>query len=151
MDKHEILIREIELTECDDFYHIEKTCFSDPWAKADFEYQIKSPNSKILGAFAEKRPVGFINVQCIAGELTVNNIAVMSLHRGKGIGNRLLSYALELYPEAECALLEVRISNIPAQRLYEKYGFVKVGQRKNYYSNPTEDAILMTKNMKKTS
>ena len=148
MNKQQILIREIELSECDDFYYIEKACFSTPWSKADFEYQITNPNAKIIGAFFGEEAVGYINLQYIAGELTVNNLAVTLRYRGKGMGEKLLSHALNLYPDAECALLEVRKNNIPAQRLYEKHGFVKVGERKNYYSNPTEDAILMTKNMK---
>lgn len=147
MDRSEFTLREIELHECDAFFEIEKACFSDPWARADFEYQITSPNGKIIGAFQGEKPVGFVNVQYIVGELTVNNIAVMPEYRGQGLGGRLLEYAFEAYPETEVALLEVRKSNIPAQKLYKKYGFEKVGERKNYYSNPTEDAILMTKKM----
>ena len=147
MDKNEFTLREIGLHQCDAFYEIEKACFSDPWAKADFEYQITSPNARIIGAFHGEKAIGFINVQYIVGELTVNNIAVMSEYRGQGLGGRLIEYAFKAYPETEVALLEVRKSNIPAQRLYEKYGFVRVGERKNYYADPTEDAILMTKKM----
>ena len=53
-----------------------------------------------------------------------------------------------MFPEADSAYLEVRESNMPAQKLYEKHGFVKTGERKNYYKNPIENAILMSKNMK---
>lgn len=146
MNKQEIILREINLSECETFWQIEKACFSDPWSMADFEYQIKNPHAKIIGAFAKDNPIGFVNVQYISGELTINNIAVLEPFRQQGIGEKLLTYALELYPQMECALLEVRESNKPAQKLYEKHGFVKVGERKNYYSDPTENALLMTKN-----
>ncbi|MGN1133054.1 MAG: ribosomal protein S18-alanine N-acetyltransferase, partial [Oscillospiraceae bacterium] len=133
MAELEISIREITLSECDDFYAIEKICFTDFWSRADFEYQIKSPNSKIIGAFAKNKPVGFVNVQYIAGELSINNIAVLDEHRKKGIAKRLLEYVFQEYPKAECAYLEVRESNTPARRLYEKFDFKAVGKRENYY------------------
>lgn len=143
-----LVVEEIDLQQCNDFWEIEKQCFSDPWSFLDFEYQIKNPNTEIIGAFVGNMPVGFVNLQCVAGELTINNIAVLKEFRKQSIGEKLLKAALEAYPNADVAFLEVRESNIPAQKLYEKFGFVKVGERKNYYQNPTENAMLMTKNMK---
>ncbi len=143
-----LVVEEIDFQQCNDFWEIDKQCFSDPWRLSDFEYQIKNPNYKIIGAFVENKPVGFVNVQCIAGELTVNNIAVLKEFRKQGIGEKLLKAALEAFSNADAAFLEVRESNIPAQKLYEKYDFVKVGERKNYYQNPIENALLMTKIMK---
>ncbi len=145
MTEIKISLREISLSECDDFYRIEKACFPDPWSRADFEYQIISPYSKIIGAFAEDKPAGFVNVQYIAGEISVNSIAVVEKNRKNGIAKMLLEYVFKLYPKAECAYLEVRESNVPARRLYENFDFKAVGMRDNYYHDPDENAILMTK------
>ncbi|MGN0602089.1 MAG: ribosomal protein S18-alanine N-acetyltransferase [Oscillospiraceae bacterium] len=148
MNSSDIEIRKAVLADCDSICDIENACFSDPWSKESFEYQISNPFAEIIGAFEGNVPVGFVNVQYVSGELTVNNIAVTEKYRRKGIAKKLLEYAFEQYPETECVYLEVRESNVPAQRLYEKLGFVKVGKRENYYKSPVEDAWLMTKDMR---
>jgi ribosomal-protein-alanine N-acetyltransferase len=73
-------------------------------------------------------------------------IATHPEYRRRGIGERLLSRALELAREREAraVTLEVRVSNLPAQRLYEKFGFRRVGVRRRYYTDTGEDAIIMT-------
>lgn len=140
-----MIIREVTSEECKEILKIEKSCFSDPWSISDFEYQVKSPYSYLIGAFADGQAVGFVNTVCIVDEIEINNIAVLEEYRGNHIADRLLEFALSLHPKAKSAYLEVRESNLPAQKLYEKHGFVKYSERKNYYKNPTENAWLMVK------
>ncbi|WP_164489164.1 ribosomal protein S18-alanine N-acetyltransferase [Ruminococcus sp. Marseille-P6503] len=140
-----ILIRKISENDCNDIWKIEKDCFSDHHSKDSFRRELNNPLCAILAAFDENIPVGFINVWFVAGELTINNIAVIEKYRRQGIAEKLINAALELYPQTESAMLEVRASNAAAQKLYEKLDFIKVGVRKSYYSDPKEDALLMTK------
>ena len=142
-----MIIREVTIDECNEILAIEQSCFSDSWSYEDFEYQVKSPYSKLIGAFIDNNTVGFINTVCVVDEVEISNVAVMKEYRRKHIAEKLIEYALSLYPQSIKAFLEVRESNFPAIKLYEKFGFINYGERKNYYSNPIENAILMMKEM----
>jgi len=89
---------------------------------------------------------GFIVARLIADELHVNNVAIRPEFRGQGLGSALLLTTINQARQrgAQLAQLEVRASNNEAQRLYQKCGFAVVGRRKNYYRQPTEDALLMS-------
>jgi [ribosomal protein S18]-alanine N-acetyltransferase len=93
----------------------------------------------------ENQVAGFIVARLYAEELHVNNVAVRPEFRGQGIGSALLQMTLEQAQErgAKMAQLEVRAGNAEAQKLYQKCGFTIVGRRKNYYREPTENALLM--------
>jgi ribosomal-protein-alanine N-acetyltransferase len=82
----------------------------------------------------------------MVGEAHISSIAISPESRGKGLGELLLIELIEraLSLEAELVTLEVRISNVAAQKLYEKYGFEYVGRRKRYYRDNQEDAHIMT-------
>lgn len=142
-----MIIREVNIDECEDILAIEQSCFLDSWSIEDFKYQINSSYGKLIGAFEDNKVVGYVNTVCIVDEVEINNVAVLKEYRRNHIADRLLKYALKQYPQALRALLEVRESNTPAIKLYEKLGFVKYGERKNYYSKPTENAVLMVKEM----
>jgi ribosomal-protein-alanine N-acetyltransferase len=90
---------------------------------------------------------GFIASRLIADELHVNNVAVRSEYRCLGIGSALLETVLAESKRmgAQLAFLEVRASNVPAQALYARCGFSITGRRRNYYSEPTEDALVMSR------
>jgi ribosomal-protein-alanine N-acetyltransferase len=90
--------------------------------------------------------LGFIGVWLMVGEAHIVTVAVRESHRRMGIGERLVIAAAEVAQEylQEVVTLEVRASNGVAQRLYEKYGFARVGLRKRYYTDNNEDAVLMT-------
>lgn len=87
---------------------------------------------------------GFVVARHAAAEWELENIVVAEEFRGKGIGTRLVQQLLTQAQRAngDLVFLEVRESNTPARRFYEKLGFQETGRRKAYYSNPTEDAIL---------
>jgi len=100
----------------------------------------KSDQNKYLAAKEGDKVIGYIGVEEISGETHVVNMAVAPGERGKGYGKRLIEAVLN---DKDVFFLEVRASNLPAQKLYEKYGFEKVGTRKNYYGDNGEDAIIM--------
>jgi ribosomal-protein-alanine N-acetyltransferase len=87
---------------------------------------------------------GFICAQAVAGELEIENVVVDRAFRRSGIANELVRALIQRArsESATAILLEVRESNLPARRLYEKHAFREVGRRPAYYSDPAEDAIL---------
>lgn len=127
----------------DDVYDIEKICFSNPWSRGDLEKQIDSVTSHFLVADVNGRAVGYMGLQIFSGEGYVTNVAVLPEYRGQGIAQTLINEQMK--NKMDFITLEVRESNIPAIRLYEKTGFKNVGIRPNFYSNPTENAIIMTR------
>lgn len=96
---------------------------------------------------------GFIASRLIADELHVNNVAVRSEYRRLGIGSALLETVLEESRRlgALSAFLEVRAGNQPAQALYARCGFSITGRRRNYYSEPTEDAFVMSRTIQSSA
>lgn len=102
--------------------------------------------ARLDSSLAECAIAGFIVARLIADELHVNNVAVRPAFRGKGLGSDLLRTTLDgaRQRNAKIAQLEVRAGNLAAQSLYRRCGFEAVGRRKNYYRNPTEDALLMS-------
>jgi ribosomal-protein-alanine N-acetyltransferase len=92
---------------------------------------------------------GYIAARINADELHVNNIGVWPESRRQGVGGALLGAALEAatHRGAFEAVLEVRASNLPAQRMYERFGFEVVGVRRGYYREPVEDAKIMTRRL----
>lgn len=126
---------------------LEKECFpADPWSPETFLTALDSPNTAILLAQGEDGAVmGYAVLTAVLDEGNLDNIAVASAYRRRGVADALLSTLTGFGREnLSVLMLEVRASNAPAIALYEKHGFIPVGRRKNYYSTPKEDAILMT-------
>jgi len=105
----------------------------------------------VLLAETEDVPLGFLVAQHIASEWELENIVVSSTERRKGFGARLLRALLDTASQSasESVFLEVRESNLPARRFYEKAGFQQGGVRKGYYRDPPEDAILYRLDIRK--
>ena len=124
---------------------IEKLCFSNPWSEGTVASEIKSGFSDFFGAFSEEKLAGYIGGRTICGETEIFNVAVSPEFRRNGIGKALIEKFIEAVREKETQVifLEVRTSNLGAISLYEKAGFVFCGIRKDYYTNPKENAILM--------
>lgn len=90
--------------------------------------------------------IGFTSMWIMADEAHITNIAVRQSHQRQGIGELLLMSIIDLAIELKASIvtLEVRVSNLTAQSLYQKYGFAQVGLRRNYYTDNREDALLMS-------
>lgn len=128
---------------------LEKVCFpADPWSEALFRDALDSPHTTILLAEGEDGGVlGYAVLSVVLGEGNLDNIAVAPDARRRGVADALLGAITGFGREhLSVLMLEVRASNAPAIALYGKHGFVPVGRRKNYYSAPREDALLMTLN-----
>ena len=95
--------------------------------------------------------LGFIAARLYADEMHINNIAVDVSARRLGVGGNLLTHSTEIGAQrgARIISLEVRESNVTAQKLYRAYNFATVGVRKNYYKNPVENALLMSARLAK--
>jgi ribosomal-protein-alanine N-acetyltransferase len=93
--------------------------------------------------------MGYIIFWLIGDEAQINKVAIQPASQGKGYGEQALRYVIERLRESQARLvtLEVRTSNRPAIALYRKLGFNILGIRKDYYSNPAEDAYLMGLNL----
>lgn len=125
---------------------LEKECFADPWSQNAITEAAKYGTIFLL-AEQDGKILGYLGMKPILDEGYISNVAVTSSARGKGIGSALLekltSYAKE--NGIKTISLEVRPSNAPAIALYEKFGYKQVGRRKNFYSHPTEDGLILTK------
>ena len=134
-----------------DIFNISKECFSTPWSIESIKAELTNPLAKYIIALDEENNavVGFVGAWIIVGEASITNIAVTSNYRNKGIANYLIKSLIKTCLDLNCYLinLEVRASNIKAQNLYKKNGFLVDGLRKGYYEDNKEDAILMTKNL----
>ena len=131
----------------DDVYIIETECFSHPWSKQSLEEELNNETSLFLVAKEENEVIGYIGMSIVIDEGYIFNVAVRESYRNKGVATALIN-ELVIYGKKNnfsFITLEVRESNLPAISLYSKFGFIKAGERKNYYSNPKENAILMTK------
>lgn len=143
-----MLIKEFEYKYLDDVCEIEETCFSSPWSKQDLSAQINNDTSHFIVAVDTKdKAVGYMGLQIFSGEGYVTNIAVLPKYRKQGIAQSLIQ--AQLKNDMDFITLEVRKSNVPAINLYSKFGFENIGVRPNFYSNPDEDAVIMTKFLKK--
>lgn len=104
--------------------------------------------------FLEPKIIGIGCVWFILEEAHITVLAIQAPYRRQGLGQLLLTTLLEtaIQRQSEWATLEVRLSNLPAQKLYEKFGFITIGQRKKYYPDTGEDAlILWNKGLQKRS
>jgi ribosomal-protein-alanine N-acetyltransferase len=111
-----------------------------PWRKAT-RTRDKTPSPKVRQYIA-----GFTGIWLMTDEAHITNIAVAQGYRRRGIGELLLIATIDMARELKAATmtLEVRVSNIPAQNLYGKYGFIETGARRGYYLDNKEDAVIMS-------
>ena len=126
-----------------DIVKIEKACFSSPWSGESLAEALANPCSHFLLAEADGETAGYLGLQIFSGEGYVTNIAVLPEFRRRGIAKALIAEACRA--DMEFITLEVRQSNLPAISLYEKAGFENMGIRPDFYSNPEENAVIMTK------
>ena len=132
---------------------IEETSGLSRWGWSAYYAELQGRNSHLMlvARIASHEPTrrsklaGYIVARMGADELHINNVAVRDNYRRRGIGRRLLSRILEEGKRsgATAAFLELRAGNKAALALYEECGFRVTAQRKQYYSDPVEDALVM--------
>ena len=138
-----IKIENMKAEHINEVENIEKICFAHAWTRADLEAQLTLDTSHFVVATVDEKVVGYMGLQIFSGEGYVTNVAVLPEYRRQGIAKMLIEKQLQ--NEMSFITLEVRESNLPAIKLYESCGFENVGIRPKFYSNPTENAIIMTK------
>ena len=125
---------------------IERMSFTSPWTEANFRSEIEdNPSAFNLVGREGGEVVAFACAHVVADELMINDLAVDSSVRRRGVGSVLLRHLIEGARTRGCrrATLEVRPSNAPARALYEAFGFDVVGRRRGYYADTGEDALLL--------
>ena len=131
-----MILREMLVDDLDQVMEIEEELFSVPWTKEGFLTFLMKENAMFLVVEEKGRILGYCGLLTVLDEGDVTNVAVRRDRQREGIGNFLMESMIRL---------EVRAGNETAIRLYERQGFVRDGLRKAYYTDPTEDAVLMTR------
>ncbi len=143
----EILLRVMTPEDVPEVAAIEREAFSDPWSEAGFASELTQSYALYLTAHlkTDSAIVGYCGFLQSMEEAEIVNVAVREDCRGRGIGYRMLLDLMERGRDrgVRYFTLEVRRSNEPALRLYEKLGFVQVGFRKDFYEKPAEDAFIL--------
>lgn len=123
--------------------------FDDFWNVNTFKEELLNPNSKYIMAKINDKIVGFAGIWKAVDDVHITNIVTSKNFRRQNIGSVMLSNLVEIAKSEKgitSITLEVNSTNIPAQKLYEKFGFKVVGLRKKYYNN-MDDAIIYTKDL----
>ncbi len=141
-----VTIREMTESDIKDIADLEKVCFSEPWSENSLRDELANETARFYVLRNGENLLGYIGSNNICNEVYITNVAVNENCRGKGYGKILVNHLIK-QSELERAFfitLEVRKSNENAIKLYEKCGFKLIGERKNFYSKPTEDALIYT-------
>ena len=141
----EIVPLRLEL--CEAVYEIARKQIPEHWSLQGIQDVLKYDNNiyYVARTVPAKQVIGFGGIMIIADEAELLNIAVQEDYARRGIADLLMTQLLEdaKAHNAYRMLLEVRESNEVAQHLYKKHRFNELGKRKDYYSNPKEDALIM--------
>ena len=126
---------------------IETECFSTPWSDESLAAELSNPLAVFLVALCGGEIAGYVGMTQVIDEGYLANLAVTERFRRRGVAKALLGELIRLAKEHDLSFitLEVRRSNEVARRLYENFDFDEVGVRPDFYVNPVEDAILMTR------
>jgi ribosomal-protein-alanine N-acetyltransferase len=146
-------ITELLSSDIPDVAAIEQYSNPEPWTQESFLEELLRPHSSLMVARVSvgsgERVAGYLCFWLVADEVQILNIAVHEAYRRQGIGKALLVHCLHFGSRKKTrkAVLEVRSSNLAAQRLYRGLGFQVVGQRRDYYEGVGEHAVLMELSM----
>jgi len=151
----DLMIVECEEGDLEEILDIERDSYPTPWSPHIFRSEMINPLSRMLvGKVAGdlgRGVAGYIVFWQVSDEIHLHNIAVQRNLRRKGIASRLLTRTVQIAHSEEIRWmhLEVRSSNHAARKLYENFGFVVQGVRRNYYTETGEDAVIMSADLKR--
>lgn len=141
-------VREMTMFDLDQVMVIENENFSVPWTETGFfTYLMREDALFLVAEDEDENVVGYCGVIMAIDEGDITNVSVKKELQGQGIGKALLQELIQqtVSRGVHTLFLEVRESNAGALALYEKQGFTRMGVRKNYYSDPVEDGITMSR------
>ncbi len=139
-------LRPARRSDVDAVLTLERASFSDPWSRASFTSLLGHPSVYfVVAAQHQEGLAGYLAAWFMVPEGEIATLAVHPEQRRLGVGGFLLDAAIQ---EARVRgvrdlYLEVRDSNVAAQRLYLSRGFAEIGRRRHYYRNPVEDARVL--------
>jgi len=145
------IVRIVDEGSLDVLVEINNQSFTHPWTRGMFVEELKQLEKSYLLAAVTTNGVivGYCSVWNIVDHLQINSVAVRLKYRGRGVGLALLNTVVDLGGQLGAAniLLEVRRSNAAARTLYRRLAFNEIGQRDAYYSQPIEDAVILSRSL----
>lgn len=142
-----VIVRKMLVEDLEQVVAIDDMSFSLPWPPRSFRFEVEeNPASRSWVAELDGKIVGIVVAWFIVDEIHIATIATHPDYRRQGIGEMLLLHTLKAAKDegALTSFLEVRESNLSAQKMYHKFGYVEDGRRRGYYKDNYEDAILMS-------
>lgn len=133
----------------EDILSVERACFSPPWELSVIVGTLRQKSYRYFGVVDGGRLCAYSSVTVICDECYVNRVAVLPACRKNGLGDLLMTAMINSCRAegGRFLSLEVRRSNLAAISLYKKHGFETHGERRDFYSSPREDALIMTKQL----
>ena len=141
----QILLRDMSAADLAAVVAIEYESYSVPWSESTFRGLLRRRDAEMVVAVVGNDVIGYAAFWCVVDQGELGNVAVASRWRGRGLGARLIEEVIRRAARRGIVevFLEVRPTNTVARRLYERFGFVAVGRRRNYYQQPVEDALVL--------
>lgn len=146
----ELIVREMNPSDTSEVMNVETASYTTPWPEDIFQQEVADNHyAHYYVAVKDGKIVGYAGMWLVIDDAQITNIAIAPECRGQKFGQKLFYYTVEqaVLMGAKRLSLEVRESNIAAQRMYRKFGLVPGGIRKNYYTDDQEDAIVMWVNL----
>ena len=142
-----MILREMLVEDLDQVMKIERELFSPPWTREGFFTYLTHKDAMFLVVEEKGEILAYCGLLMVLDEGDITNVAVRPDRQREGIGHFLMDSLIRLAEEQGVTTihLEVRVGNDTAIRLYERMGFKRDGIRKQYYTDPVEDALLMTR------
>ncbi len=136
----------LKTKQCDCIFQMEKDIFPDSYSLLSLQSDCSNPLKRGFVLTEDDNIVAYMLCSTVLDEINIDRIAVRKEYRKHGVASCLLQSFIDYCKNNELTIinLEVRASNVAAVGLYEKFGFKKVGERKNYYPDNKEDALLYT-------
>ncbi|MCQ5202913.1 ribosomal protein S18-alanine N-acetyltransferase [Mordavella massiliensis] len=146
-----LTIRRMKESDIPEVARLEKEIFPDPWSEGAISETFGQEQTLLLVAYEDRKLIGYLILYFVLEEGEIARIAVIPECRRQGVGARMLLELEDLCEDNGITklLLDVRESNETAISFYTSYGFVQDGVRRNFYSDPQEDGILMSREIGK--
>lgn len=145
----EFVLRDMTAADIPTIVAIENASYTVPWSEETFRGLLRRRDADLIVLTADELVIGFACMWCVLDQGELGNIALRPEWRGRGLAARLLAEVLLRARRRSIRelFLEVRPTNAVARRLYERFGFRQIGRRRNYYQQPTEDALVLRRPM----